>query len=106
MGGNSHDKNMKPLTPQQQRVIEHLADGRWHCMANQFFMKDDRKRISELNGSGYEIIGMKCDKSCGVNHSSRVLMRKLKRRPDGEIKPEPPVQYFIQDREGNRVRVV
>ena len=51
-------------------------------------MKDDRKRISELNEIGFEIIGFKCDRRCGVKHSSRVLMRKLKHSPEGYQSPK------------------
>lgn len=46
-------------------------------MANPgFYMKDDRKRISELNNSGYVIEGKPCDGRCQVAHSSRVFMRR------------------------------
>ena len=77
-----NSKDME-LSPQQQKVVDFLADGEWHCMADGFFMKDDRKRISELNALKFEIIGIKCDKRCGINHSSRVQMRRLVERPDG-----------------------
>jgi hypothetical protein len=93
---------MRPLTPQQQKIIDFLADGRWHCMADTFFMKDDRKRISELNKLGYEIIGMKCDRSCGKKHSSRVYMRKLKGSPTVEVKPKPTF-YVRHPRTGERI---
>lgn len=75
------------LTPQQQKIIDHLSDGKFHCMASGFFMKDDRKRISELNDIGFEIVGFKCDRRCGVKHSSRILMRKLKSVPEGFVVP-------------------
>ena len=79
------------LTPSQQKVFDHLKDGRWHCMADsRFFMKDDRKRISELNEMGFNIIGFKCDKRCGVKHSSRILMRKMKGVPEGIEAPVSP----------------
>ena len=91
------------LSPQQQKVVDFLADGEWHCMADDFFMKDDRKRISELNALKFEIKGTKCDKRCGINHSSRVQMRKLISRPDGiEIKPKQQVVEFVM-RDGVRV---
>lgn len=66
------------LTPQQQKIFDYLADGEWHCMASDFYMKDDRKRISELNSLGYTIDGMKCDGRCGKTHSSRVYMRRMR----------------------------
>lgn len=79
------------LTPQQQKVVNYLQDGKWHCMANDFFIKDDRKRISELNRMGFNIIGFKCDRTCGIKHSSRVLMRKMKGVPKDYIAPEMPL---------------
>lgn len=55
------------LSPSHKKILAYLADGDWHCMANaNFFMKDDRKRISELNARGYVIEGVKCDGRCGV----------------------------------------
>jgi len=66
------------MTPQQKQIYQYLISGEWKCMANpNFFMKDDRKRISELNQKGYNIIGKPCDGRCGIKHSSRILMRKL-----------------------------
>lgn len=68
-----------------------------------FFIKDDRKRISELNEMGYEIVGQPCDKRCGTNHSSGIFMRKLVNRPkrivyeydliDGVRVPRPTEVY-------------
>lgn len=79
------------LTPSQQKVYDHLKDGKWHCMADgKFFMKDDRKRISELVGMGFDIIGFKCDRRCGVRHSSQILMRKMKGVPEGLEAPVAP----------------
>lgn len=51
-------------------------------MANaSFYMKDDRKRISELNQNGYTIIGKICDGRCTVRHSANIFMRKMIQRP-------------------------
>ncbi len=91
---------MKRLSPSQQKIVDYLADGAWHCMANAtFFMKDDRTRISELNRLGYEIIGSKCDQRCKVAHSSAIVMRKLVTRP---VVKEP---HFIE-RDGVRIAVI
>ena len=57
-----------------------LNDGQWHCPTNELYMKDDRKRLSELNQIGFQIIGEKCN--LGHNHNSRVLMRKLVKQVD------------------------
>lgn len=66
------------MTPQQQLIYDYLEDGEWHCMTHPgFFMKDDRKRISELNQMGILIEGMPCDGRCGIKHTSKVLMRRL-----------------------------
>lgn len=63
---------------QQQQILEYLGDGEWHCMTTaNFFMKDDRKRISELKDQGHVILSQPCDGRCGVKHNSRLLMRKL-----------------------------
>lgn len=70
------------FTPQQKLIVDYLQEGTWKCMASaQFYMKDDRKRISELNAKGYEIEGVPCDKRCGINHSSKVFMRRIAKRP-------------------------
>lgn len=63
---------------QQQQILEYLSDGEWHCMTTaNFYMKDDRKRISELREQGHVILSQPCDGRCGVKHNSRLLMRKL-----------------------------
>lgn len=63
---------------QQQQILNYLSDREWHCMANaNFYMKDDRKRISELRDQGHIILSQPCDGRCGVKHNSRLLMRKL-----------------------------
>lgn len=84
---------MKKLSPQKQQIIDFLEDGEWHCFATpSFFIKDDRKRISELNEAGYNIIGMKCDGRCGTSHSSGVFMRKLDGKP--VVKKQVVTQMF------------
>lgn len=66
------------LTPQQKQITDYLAGGDWKCMATpDFFIKDDRKRISELNQKGYTINGKPCDGRCGIKHSSRIYMRQM-----------------------------
>ena len=70
------------LTPQQTQIINLLSDGEYHCPTAELFMKDDRKRISELRKMGYEFDSPPCDKKCGINHSSRVVMRALVKTPE------------------------
>lgn len=91
---------MKRFSPQQQKIIDYLQDGNWHCMANvDFFMKDDRKRISELNARGYEIEGTTCDGRCKINHSARIFMRRITKRP-----PRQLIEFKVQS-DGTRVAV-
>jgi len=75
------------LSPNQRKIVDYLADGEWRCFATpDFFMKDDRKRISELNDAmGFVIEGMKCDGRCGIKHKSNVLMRRLVERAKREM---------------------
>lgn len=75
---------------QQQQILNYLSDGEWHCMANaNFFMKDDRKRISELRDMGHVILSKPCDGRCRVKHNSRLLMRKLyvERKDYNQVQP-------------------
>jgi hypothetical protein len=62
------------------KILKLLADKKWHCSLDiqKLFIRDDRKRISELNQSGYKILGEPCDLH---NHDSRIFMRKLIRKP-------------------------
>src|SRR3990167_1988805 len=76
---------MKKLTPHHNQIIEYLQDGELKCMANgNFYMKDDRTRISELRDMGYVFDDdnpVYCRGECGVNHFSRLLMRRLVAEP-------------------------
>lgn len=75
--------NMK-LTPQQEVIIDILRDQKFHCQTEWLGqIKDDRKRISELNeegsylySKGFKIVGRKCDGRCGKRHVSRLFMRR------------------------------
>lgn len=71
---------MKPEKSHHSKIINLLEDKKWHCGTEitKLFIKDDRKRISELNHSGYLIVGEPCDLHV---HSSRIFMRKLFRKP-------------------------
>ena len=61
-----------------KRIFEWLADGEWHCGTELSYMKDDRKRISELRQKGYLIEGISCDGRCNTIHKSKNLkMRRL-----------------------------
>lgn len=84
---------MQKLTPQQKQIIGYLNDGEWHCMASaDFYMKDDRTRISELRKIGYSFQEEPCDSraQCKVKHSSRLYMRRL-------ISAPPQRTLYIKD---------
>lgn len=60
------------LSPQKEKIVSILRDMRWHCGREWLDgIKDDRKRISELNedymaSKGYRIAGEPCKgRACG-----------------------------------------
>lgn len=72
---------MSKPTPQQEKILAIHRDGEWHCSTEYEYIRDHRKRISELNegylkAKGWQLIGQKCDGRCGKNHSSALYMRK------------------------------
>lgn len=76
------------VTPQQERILEIHRDLGWHCSTEYEYIRDHRKRISELNNGylkekGYHLIGRQCDGRCGKNHSSTLFMRRAIRYERG-----------------------
>lgn len=71
---------MKQKLSHHSKIIKLLSDREWVCglEIQKLFIRDDRKRISELNHSGYLIVGEPCDLH---PHDSRIFMRKLVRTP-------------------------
>lgn len=72
------------LTPQQNKILEIHRDLDWHCSTAYEFIRDHRKRISELNTGylkekGYVLRSVKCDGRCGKKHNSMVAMRRAER---------------------------
>src|SRR3990167_7880940 len=63
------------LTPQQNQILNMHEDGQWHCPTKELYMKDDRKRYSELRQKGYVFESIPCN--LGHNHNSGVFMRRL-----------------------------
>jgi len=60
------------------RILDWLSDGTWKCSTEIDFMRDARKRISELVQKGYQIEGISCDGRCNTIHKSKNLkMRRL-----------------------------
>ncbi len=85
------------LSPQKQTILAILRDMQWHCSSEFGYIKDDRKRLSELNAGymaekGYEIVGKPCDGRCRKNHSSGLFMRKAQKlhKHDEEAARETP----------------
>jgi hypothetical protein len=84
------------LSPNQTLIINYLADGAWHCMAAaDFYMKDDRTRISELRRLGYAFEEKVCDGRCGKKHNARLYMRKLTTRGGVEVAHEPHKLVYV-----------
>jgi hypothetical protein len=71
------------LTPQEQQIINLLSDYTWHCgnEINALYIKDDRKRISDLTKKkGFRIESRRCAIK-DHNHVSPILMRRLTEEP-------------------------
>lgn len=75
------------LTNQQRAIVALLGDGLWHCTKeiNDLYIRDDRKRISELKAKGYVIDGKKCDMH---HHTSPLFMRRLISIPQELVEPQ------------------
>lgn len=78
----------KPNTQHEQILALH-RDMAWHCSTEYEYIRDHRKRISELNlgyllEKGYVLRAEKCDgspKGCKGNHNSMVAMRRAEKIP-------------------------
>ena len=77
---------MKRLSPQKELILSYLRSGKWVCGSAWLGqIKDDRKRISELNEGymrvkGYEIQGEACKgRVCG-KHYCPLFMRRAVRK--------------------------
>jgi len=74
-------------SPQKKKIYELFKDGEFHCSTEITFIRDYRKRISEMNRANGEEKGMEmfdsmpCDKRCGQNHESNIYMYRLKEKP-------------------------
>lgn len=85
-----HSGGMK-LTPQHERILAIHADGDWHCSTEIEFIRDQRKRISELNHGGYTFESMKCNICAPHKHNSNLKMRRLVTNPIPIERREPPI---------------
>lgn len=79
---SNYEKLGKIIMTDHERIKTWLADLDWHCSDTLDYMRDARKRISEMN-EGYPkdnllIEGVPCDGRCGIIHKSKTLkMRRL-----------------------------
>ncbi len=79
---------------QQEEILKLHRGQDWVCATAYAFIRDHRKRISELNNGylkerGYKFVGEKCDGRCGKTHSSALFMRKVVRldAPESQYTP-------------------
>lgn len=74
-------------SPQKKKIYELFKDGEYHCSTEITFIRDYRKRISEMNRAHQEEKGTEmfesipCDGRCKQNHQSNVHMYRLKEKP-------------------------
>jgi hypothetical protein len=70
---------MKETNHQKILRILRAAKGGWVCTTvfDTEYIRDHRKRVSELIQQGYNIISEQCRGECGRNHSSNIYKRKL-----------------------------
>ena len=64
-----------------KQLIELHKSGDWVCSTTIEYMRDHRKRYSELSAKGFVFEAMPCDGRCDTKHSSRLFMRRLKEKP-------------------------
>ena len=87
------------FSPQKREIYGLFKDGDWHCSSEIHFIRDYRKRISELNRANIEEKGaemfesVKCDGRCKQNHRSNIHMYRLKERP----REQKIIQKFSED---------
>jgi hypothetical protein len=82
------------LSRQHEQLLEIHRDMKFHCSTEYEYMRDHRKRISELNlgylkEKGYYLKAVKCDGRCGKNHNSMVAMRRAERVTPLATQPQP-----------------
>lgn len=79
-----------------EQLLELHKSGGWVCSTDIEFMRDHRKRYSELAHKGYVFDSKPCDMH---NHSSRLFMRRLTRTPE---RKEVFKQSFLDSKERER----
>lgn len=89
---------MKSLSPQKKYLLDLYSDGEWKCSTAIQFVRDFRKRFSEMREAGYEIESMRCDGRCGQRHTSAIHMYRITSKPTRTV-----FDYVLKD--GMRVPV-
>lgn len=64
-----------------KQLLELHKNGEWICSTTIEYMRDHRKRYSELMAKGFLFNSMPCDGRCGNKHNARIFMRKLNGTP-------------------------
>lgn len=74
---------MKRLSPQHRQILSIHADGRFHCSTEIEFIRDQRRRVTDLQDDfGYRFESVPCRMHA---HRSRTLcMRRLVSAPEVE----------------------
>jgi hypothetical protein len=68
---------MTPLSPQKQKIFDLYSGKGWVCSTAIHFIRDYRKRISEMIREGYSFRSVRCDGRCGTKHGSNIHMYLL-----------------------------
>lgn len=84
------------------QLLELHKNGDWVCSTKIEYMRDHRKRYSELSASGYKFQSEPCDGRCNTKHSSRLFMRRLVDKP---VEYKQSISFKINP-DGHRVAVV
>ena len=74
---------MAKLSPQKRKLLDLFSDRAWHC-SNEIvplFIRDYRKRISEMLREGFMIESQVCNGSCGTSHNAGIHMYRLADTP-------------------------
>lgn len=72
-----------------QKILNLLSDQKWHCgqEITNLYIKDDRRRITDLKKIGYVIESQRCNLP-GHIHPSGLFMRRLVGTPQDYVRPE------------------
>lgn len=72
---------MKKLSPQQKILVDLHKTGNWVCSTEIEYMRDHRKRYSELTEKGFVFEAEPCNGVCLKKHASKLFMRRIAQKP-------------------------